>query len=92
MFKKLDKMLERYEKLNILVGDADVIAKMDEWTAYTKELSEISETVEKYTEYKKAQGEMEELKTLISMETDAEMKSEMEDEIESLGSKSFTSI
>ena len=31
MFKKLDKMLERYAKLNELVSDPDVIAKMDEW-------------------------------------------------------------
>ena len=52
MFKKLDKMLSRYEKLNELVSDAEVIAKIDEWKAYTKELAEISETVEKYTEYK----------------------------------------
>ena len=29
MFKKLDKMLERYDKLNELVGDADVIARID---------------------------------------------------------------
>ena len=53
MFKKLDKMLERYEKLNQLVGDAEVIARMDEWRSYTKELADITETVEKYTEYKK---------------------------------------
>ena len=54
MFKKLDKMLERYEKLNRLVGDPAVIAKMDEWKAYTKELADMQETVEKYTEYKKS--------------------------------------
>ena len=59
MFKKLDKMLERYDKLNQLVGDADVIARMDEWRAYTKELAEITETVDKYTEYKKAVQEKE---------------------------------
>ena len=52
MFKKLDKMLERYAKLNELVSDPEVIAKMDEWKAYTKELADMSETVEKYEEYK----------------------------------------
>ena len=31
MFKKLDKMLERYSKLNELVSDADVIQRMDEF-------------------------------------------------------------
>ena len=34
MFKKLDKMLERFDKLNELVGDSEVIARMDEWRAY----------------------------------------------------------
>ena len=32
MFKKLDKMLERYEKLNELVSDPDVLSKMDDPT------------------------------------------------------------
>ena len=81
MFKKLDKMLEKFDKLNQLVSDASVIAKMDEWTAYSKELSEITETVEKYTEYKKVKKEIDDLNESISKETDAEMKSFMEDEL-----------
>ena len=82
MFKKLDKMLERYEKLNVLVGDADVISRMDEWKAYTKELAEITETVEKYTEYKKILSEQEEVKDLLLIETDVEMKAMMKEELE----------
>ena len=82
MFKKLDKMLERYEKLNVLVGDADVISRMDEWKAYTKELAEITETVEKYTEYKKILSEQEEVKELLLIETDVEMKAMMKEELE----------
>ncbi len=81
MFKKLDKMLERFDKLNELVGDSEVIARIDEWRAYTKELSEISETVEKYSEYKKVVKEQQDLKELIPLESDAEMKALMEEEI-----------
>lgn len=81
MFKKLDKMLERYEKLNELVSDPDVIAKMDEWKAYSKELADMQETVEKYTEYKKVVSEQEEIKNMLSLETDKAMKDFMEDEI-----------
>lgn len=81
MFKKLDKMLERFDKLNELVGDSEVISRMDEWRAYTKELSEITETVEKYSEYKKVVHEQQELKELIPLETDAEMKALMEEEV-----------
>jgi peptide chain release factor 1 len=82
MFKKLDKMLERYDRLNELVGDAEVIARIDEWRAYTKELAEITETVEKYTEYKKVKKEQDELKEMIPLETDAEMKALMKEEFE----------
>ena len=87
MFKKLDKMLERYEKLNALVGDTDVISRMDEWKAYTKELADMSETVEKYEEYKKTKKVLDDLETMAPTETDKEMKVLMEDEIVSCKSK-----
>ncbi len=81
MFKKLDKMLERYDKLNELVGSAEVIARMDEWKAYTKELADMSETAEKYLEYKKVNKELADLERDITSETDKEMKDLMEEEI-----------
>ncbi len=81
MFKKLDKIVERYDRLNELVGDAEVIAKIDEWKAYTKELADISETVEKYLQYKKVLAEKEDLEKSIPFETDAEMKALMEEEV-----------
>ena len=87
MFKKLDKLLERYDKLNQLVGDADVISRMDEWKAYTKELADISETVEKYSEYKKILNEQNELKELLPTETDPELKELYETEIQACKEK-----
>ena len=81
MFKKLDLILERYNKLNELVSDADVISRIDEWKKYSKELSDISETVEKYIEYKKVVKEIEDLQELIPLENDAEMKDMMEQEV-----------
>ncbi len=87
MFKKLDKMLERFDKLNELVGDSEVISRMDEWRAYTKELADITPTVEKYTEYKKATTEQEEMKQMLPLETDPEMKALMQEELEDLKDK-----
>ena len=81
MFKKLDLILERFNKLNELVSDADVISRIDEWKKYSKELSDISETVEKYVEYKKVVKEIEDLQELIPLESDAEMKDMMEQEV-----------
>lgn len=82
MFKKLDKMLVRYDKLNEMVSDAEVIAKIDEWKACTKELADMTETVEKYLEYKKVVKEQEELKEMIPLESDPEMKAMMEEEVQ----------
>lgn len=87
MFKKLDKILERYSKLNELVSNPDVISNMEEWKKYTKELSDISDTVEKYTEYKKVLKEQEDLKELLREEKDADMKALMEEEIQSCKEK-----
>lgn len=84
MFKKLDKMLERYDKLNQLVGDPKVIERMDEWKGYTKELADMQETVEKYTEYKKTEKELEELNISVETEKDRDMKDFIEEEIQEL--------
>ncbi len=81
MFKKLDKMLERYEKLNELVSDSDVLSRMDEWRAYTKELADMQETVEKYLEYKKVLKEQTDAKELYEVETDKEMREMLNEEI-----------
>lgn len=82
MFKKLDKMLERFDKLNELVSDNEVISRIDEWRAYTKELADMTDTVEKYREFLKVTSEQEELKKLIPLETDAEMKALMQEEVQ----------
>ena len=87
MFKKLDGIVERYNKLQELVADPDVLNKMSEWKAYTKELAEITETVEKYLEYKKVQTDIEDAKEMIEIEQDPEMKSMLNDEIYELKDK-----
>ena len=81
MFKKLDKMLERFDKLNQLVSVAEVISRIVDWKAYTKELAEITETVEKYTEYKKVIKEEQDIKEMLPLESDPEMKALMEEEL-----------
>ena len=87
MFKKLDKMLDRYQKLNELVSDSEVIAKISKWRAYTKELSDMTETVDKYLEYKKVVKEQEDLKEMLPLETDAEMKALMQEEVQACKEK-----
>ncbi len=87
MISKLEAILQRYLKLQELVADPAVISNMDEWKKYTKEMSDIEETVNKYLEYKKTEQEYNDAKAAVESETDKEMKDMLEEEIYSCKDK-----
>lgn len=87
MTSKLEAILSRYEKLNELVGDPEVIRNIDEWKKYTKELSDMQEVVEKYKEYKKAVSEKEDAEKSLAAESDSDMRDFLNDEILNLKEK-----
>ena len=66
MFQKLDAVEKRYEELNKLISDPEVIAKQSEWQKLMKEHSDLQEVVEKYREYKKINQALEEAKEMLS--------------------------
>lgn len=74
MFKKLDDILEKYNKLSAEMADPAVIAQTDRWTQCAREHADIAETAEKYLEYKKVEREMEEDFAAAEAEEDREMK------------------
>ena len=84
MTTKLEEILVRYEKLNTLVADPEVIKNIEEWRGYTKELSAMEEIVEKFKEYKKAEQEKRDAEESLLTETDPEMKEFLQDEVQSL--------
>ena len=71
MFQRLDDVEKRYEELNGLISDPDVIAKQNEWKKLMKEHSDLEEVVMKYREYKKVSQDLEEAKEMLN---DPEMK------------------
>jgi len=81
MFQKLEDVEKRYEELNIKISDPEVIKRQSEWKKYMKEHSIISEVVEKYREYKKAKGDLEQAREMLN---DKEMKELAEIEIEGI--------
>ena len=66
MFQKLEAVEKRYEELNKLISDPEMIAKQSEWQKLMKEHSDIQEVVEKYREYKKVNEALEEAKEMLS--------------------------
>ena len=53
MTGKLQSVLERYEKLYELIADPSVLADMNSYRKYMKEISDITETFDKYKEFLK---------------------------------------
>ena len=80
MFKKLDDILARYERLSGEMADPDVIAQPERWTQCAKEHADLAETAEKYLEYKKTEREMNEAFAAAETEEDREMKQLLADE------------
>ena len=80
MFKKLDDIKKRYEFLSEKLSDPAVIADMGTWQKYSKEQSDLTETVEKYEEYLACEQEMSDAFALSETETDPEMKKMLLDE------------
>lgn len=73
MFDKLDFILEKYEELSLKVSDPDVIADQSLWQKHIKEMGEMEPIVNKYREYKKAKGDLEEAKKMLG-ESDEELR------------------
>ena len=80
MFKKLDDIKKRYQFLSEQLADSAVIADMGTWQKYSKEQSDLTETVEKYDEYLTVSREMEDAFAMAEEETDQEMKKMLLDE------------
>ncbi len=80
MLKKLADIKKRYEFLSEQLADSAVIADMGTWQRYSKEQSDLTETVEKYEEYLNVEREMTDAFEMAETETDAEMKKMLTDE------------
>ena len=66
MFQKLEDVEKRYEELNKMISNPDIIANQEEWKKLMKEHSSIEDVVMKYREYKKVEKELEEAKEMIN--------------------------
>ena len=71
MFDKLEEVEKRYEELNKLISDPEIIADQNSFKKYMKEQSMLVDVVEKFREYKKVKEAMEDAEELMS---DPEMK------------------
>lgn len=84
MFDRLQAVEDRYERLNELLSDPDIVSDSKKLAQFSKEQSDIQETVTVYREYKSIKEQIQDAKDLIDMEDDAEMKEMAQEELKEL--------
>ena len=62
---RLQAVENRYEKLNELLSDPEVISDTNKLREYSKEQSDIQETVEVYREYKDVREQLKDAKAML---------------------------
>ena len=87
MIEKLEGIEERYEELNGLLSDPQVISDQIKYRKLAKERSELTEIVEKYREYKKILSDIESDRAVLNESSDKELKELAEMELEELAGR-----
>ncbi|HTN68584.1 MAG TPA: peptide chain release factor 1 [Dysgonamonadaceae bacterium] len=81
LLNKLEHLLDRFEEVETLISDPNVIADMKRYVKLNKEYSELQKIIEARNEYKAAHDLIEEAKFILETESDSELKQLANDEL-----------
>ncbi len=81
MFERLNQIEAKYEELTKALASPEVINDSAKYQKTAKAHSEISEIVEKYREYKDLQRGIEESRTMVAEESDADLRAYAQEEL-----------
>ncbi|MDG4657638.1 peptide chain release factor 1 [Ectobacillus antri] len=84
MLDRLQAVENRYEKLNELLSDPAVVNDPKKLREYSKEQSDIQETVAVYREYKSVREQLKDAKAMLEDKLDADMREMVKEEISEL--------
>jgi len=84
MLEKLSAIEERYEELERLIIDPEVVMDYAKVAEYSKERSSLSEIVDSFRLYRQQLAELEDAKQMLIEETDSELSAMAKDEIDAL--------
>jgi peptide chain release factor 1 len=88
MIDKLNSLEAKFEDLNSQLADPSVFANQSNYQKTAKAHSELSPLIEKFREYKKVLGSIEDTRTMVSIESDPDMKKMAEEELAALEAQS----
>ncbi|UCZ53037.1 peptide chain release factor 1 [Bacillus shivajii] len=84
MFDRLEAVEDRYERLNELLMDPDVISDTKKLREYSKEQADIEETVQTYRQYKEVKQQYNDAKEMLQDNLDDEMSEMVKMEMDEL--------
>ncbi|HJV31877.1 MAG TPA: peptide chain release factor 1 [Bacillales bacterium] len=84
MFDRLQSVEDRYERLNELLSDPEIINDTKKLREYSKEQANIQETVQTYRQYKEAREQYQDAKEMLEEKLDAEMREMVKEEVSEL--------
>lgn len=84
MFDQLDIVEERYEQLNELLSDPDVVSDPEKLRKYSKEQADLQKTVEVYRHYKQDKEDVSEIEMMLNDTTDQDEVEMLKEELSTL--------
>ncbi|HST79142.1 MAG TPA: peptide chain release factor 1 [Verrucomicrobiae bacterium] len=81
MFERLNQIESKYDELTKALASPEIISDSSKYQKTAKAHSELSEIVEKYREYKDLQKGIEESKTMVEDESDADLRAYAQEEL-----------
>jgi peptide chain release factor 1 len=84
VFDRLQSVEDRYERLNELLSDPEIINDSKKLREYSKEQSDIQETVQTYREYKDVREQLKDAKAMLEEKLDNDMRDMVKEEVNEL--------
>lgn len=84
MIEKLEDLENKYEELNQLIADPEIIADQVEWQKHVKAHADLEGVVNAFREYKKADEELKEAEEMLQEEIDDDFREMVTGEVEEL--------
>jgi peptide chain release factor 1 len=84
VFDRLQAVEDRYDKLNELLSDPEIVNDPKKLREYSKEQSDIQATVEAYREYKDINQQYKDAKAMLDEKLDADMREMVKEEVSEL--------
>jgi peptide chain release factor 1 len=84
VFDRLQAVEDRYDRLNELLSDPEIVNDPKKLREYSKEQSDIQATVEAYREYKDINEQHKDAKAMLDEKLDAEMREMVREEVSEL--------